>query len=62
VEATKLLLAAPKESRIDALAARAGSGSEMGSSPASSTSDRAMRAEEGWKRAISNANRRFETS
>ncbi len=61
-EATRLLLAAPKETRIDALAARAGSGSEMGSSPTSSTSDRAMRAEEGWRRAISNANRRFETS
>jgi len=62
VEATKLLLAAPKETRIDALAARAGSGSEMGSSPNPQQHDRGARAEEGWKRAISNANRRFETS
>lgn len=59
-EATRLLLAAPKESRIEALASRAGNGPELGSSPNPQPHDRGARAEEGWKRAISNANRRFE--
>lgn len=59
-EATRLLLAAPKESRIDALAARAGAGPELGSSPNLQHTDRGARAEEGWKRAVTNANRRFQ--
>ena len=59
-EATRLLLAGPKESRIEALASRAGNGPELGSSPNPQPHDRSARAEEGWKRAISNANRRFE--
>ena len=59
-EATRLLLAAPKESRSEAVAARAGTGPELGSSQAPSHSDRGLRAEEGWKRAVHNANRRFE--
>lgn len=59
-EATRLLLAGPKESRIEALASRAGNGPELGSSPNPQPHDRGARAEEGWKRAISNANRRFE--
>lgn len=59
-ESTRLLLAAPKESRIEALAARAGNGPELGSSPNQQPHDRGARAEEGWKRAVLNANRRFE--
>lgn len=59
-EATRLLLAGPKESRIEALASRAGNGPELGSSPNPQPHDRGVRTEEGWKRAISNANRRFE--
>lgn len=59
-ESTRLLLAAPKEFRIEALAARAGNGPELGSSPNPQPHDRGARAEEGWKRAVLNANRRFE--
>ena len=57
-EAEKILAASPKESRVEALAQRASAGLEFGSS----RDDRpnpAARAEEGWKRAIANANRRF---
>ena len=57
-EAEKILGASPKESRVEALAQRASAGPEFGSS----RDDRpnpAARAEEGWKRAIANANRRF---
>ena len=57
-EAEKILSASPKESRVEALAQRAAAGPEFGSS----RDDRpnpAARAEEGWKRAIANANRRF---
>ncbi len=57
-EAEKILGASPKESRVEALARRAGAGPEFGSS----RDDRpnpAARSEEGWKRAIANANRRF---
>ena len=57
-EAEKILSASPKESRVEALAQRASAGPEFGSS----RDDRpnpAARAEEGWKRAIANANRRF---
>ena len=57
-EAEKILAASPKESRVEALAQRASAGPEFGSS----RDDRpnpAARAEEGWKRAIANANRRF---
>ena len=57
-EAEKILNASPKETRLDALAQRASAGPEFGSS----RDDRpnpAARAEDGWKRAIANANRRF---
>ena len=57
-EAEKILTASPKESRVEALAQRASAGPEFGSS----RDDRpnpAARSEEGWKRAIANANRRF---
>jgi signal peptide peptidase SppA len=57
-EAEKILAASPKESRVEALAQRASAGPEFGSS----RDDRpnpAARSEEGWKRAIANANRRF---
>jgi signal peptide peptidase SppA len=57
-EAEKILTASPKESRVEALAQRASAGPEFGSS----RDDRpnpAARADEGWKRAIANANRRF---
>ena len=57
-EAEKILAASPKESRVEALAQRASAGAEFGSS----RDDRpnpAARSEEGWKRAIANANRRF---
>lgn len=58
-EATKLLLAAPKETRIEALAARAGAGPEIGNSREAGCPDRGARAAAGWKSAIANANRRF---
>ena len=57
-EAEKILNASPKETRLDALAQRASAGPEFGSS----RDDRpnpAARAEDSWKRAIANANRRF---
>ena len=60
-EAEKILSASPKESRVEALAQRASAGPEFGSS----RDDRpnlTARAEEGWKRAIANANRRFARS
>jgi signal peptide peptidase SppA len=58
VEAEKILKASPKESRVEALAQRAAAGSEFGSSRDDRPNPTA-RAEEGWKRAIANANRRF---
>jgi signal peptide peptidase SppA len=58
VEAEKILTASPKESRVEALAQRAAAGPEFGSSR-EVRPDPAARAEEGWKRAIANANRRF---
>ena len=58
VEAEKILAASPKESRVEALAQRAAAGPEFGSSR-DDRPNRAARAEEGWKRAIANANRRF---
>lgn len=57
-EAEKILTASPKESRVEALAQRASAGPEFGSSR-DERPDPAARAEEGWKRAIANANRRF---
>ena len=58
VEAEKILGASPKESRVEALAQRASAGPEFGSSRDDRPNPTA-RAEEGWKRAIANANRRF---
>jgi signal peptide peptidase SppA len=57
-EAEKVLAASPKETRIEALAQRAAAGPEFGSSRDERPNPTA-RAEEGWKRAIANANRRF---
>ena len=57
-EAEKILTASPKESRVEALAQRAAAGPEFGSSRDDRPNPTA-RAEEGWKRAIANANRRF---
>lgn len=57
-EAVKILAASPKESRVEALAQRAAAGSEFGLSRDDRPNPTA-RAEEGWKRAIANANRRF---
>ena len=57
-EAEKILTASPKESRVEALAQRAAAGSEFGSS-CDDRPNPTARAEEGWKRAIANANRRF---
>ena len=57
-EAEKILAASPKESRVEALAQRAAAGPEFGASR-DDRPDPAARAEEGWKRAIANANRRF---
>ena len=57
-EAEKILTASPKETRIEALAQRAAAGPEFGSSRDERPNPTA-RAEEGWKRAIANANRRF---
>jgi signal peptide peptidase SppA len=58
-EAEKVLAASPKETRIDALAQRASAGPEFGSTRDTERPNPTARAEEGWKRAIANANRRF---
>ena len=58
-EAEKILSASPKETRIEALAQRASAGSEFGSSRDAERPNPTARADEGWKRAIANANRRF---
>jgi signal peptide peptidase SppA len=58
-EAEKVLAASPKENRIEALAQRAAAGSEFGSARDAERPNPNARAEEGWKRAIANANRRF---
>jgi hypothetical protein len=58
-EAEKILGASPKETRIEALAQRASAGPEFGSSRDAERPNPTARAEEGWKRAIANANRRF---
>lgn len=58
-EAEKILTASPKESRVEALAQRASAGPEFGSSRDAERPNSTARADEGWKRAIANANRRF---
>jgi signal peptide peptidase SppA len=58
-EAEKVLAASPKETRIEALAQRAAAGSEFGATREPERPNPNARAEEGWKRAIANANRRF---
>jgi len=58
-EAEKVLAASPKENRIEALAQRAAAGSEFGATREPERPNPNARAEEGWKRAIANANRRF---
>jgi signal peptide peptidase SppA len=58
-EAEKILNASPKETRIEALAQRASAGPEFGATRDPERPNPTARAEEGWKRAIANANRRF---
>lgn len=58
-EAEKILGASPKETRIEALAQRASAGPEFGATRDPERPNPSVRAEEGWKRAIANANRRF---
>ena len=58
-EAEKVLAASPKETRIEALAQRASAGPEFGATRDPERPNPTARAEEGWKRAIANANRRF---
>jgi ClpP class serine protease len=58
-EAEKILGASPKETRIEALAQRAAAGPEFGATRDPERPNPTARAEEGWKRAIANANRRF---
>jgi signal peptide peptidase SppA len=58
-EAEKVLAASPKETRIEALAQRAAAGSEFGATRDPERPNPTARAEEGWKRAIASANRRF---
>ena len=59
-EAEKILGASPKETRIEALAQRAAAGPEFGASRGTEQPNPNARAEEGWKRAIAHANRRFQ--
>ena len=59
-EATRLLMVSPKETALEALASRAASGPELGAEPDTVRADRQARVVDGWKRAVSNANRRFE--
>jgi len=62
-EAEKLLAASPKEVGVEALAARAASGPEIGSSRDPAAPDAAAeRAVAGWKKAIATANQRFQTA
>lgn len=62
-EAEKLLAASPKEAGVEALAARAASGPEIGSSRDPAATDAAAeRAVAGWKKAIAVANQRFHTA
>ena len=58
-EAEKILNASPKETHIDALAQRASAGPHFGATRDTERPNPTARAEEGWKRAIANANRRF---
>lgn len=59
-EAEKILTASPKETRIEALAQRAAAGPEFGASRDPEPPNPNARSQEGWKRAIARANRRFE--
>jgi capsid assembly protease len=59
-EATRLLMVSPKETALEALASRAASGPELGAEPDTVRADRKVRVVDGWKRAVANANRRFE--
>ena len=59
-EATRLLMVSPKETALEALASRAASGPEIGAGSDTVRADREARAVDGWKRAVANANRRFE--
>ena len=59
-EAEKVLAASPRTSRIEALAARASQGAELGSSRDNEPAEPSARAAIGWKQAVASANRRFE--
>ena len=63
-EATRLLMVSPRETALEALASRAAGGLEIGAGsgaePDTVRADRQVRVVDGWKRAVANANRRFE--
>ena len=58
-EAEKILNASPKETRLEALAQRASTGPEFGAPGGAEKPDAGTLIQEGWKRAIANANRQF---
>jgi signal peptide peptidase SppA len=58
-EAEKILGASPKETRLEALAQRASAGPEFGAPGGAEKPDAGALIQEGWKRAIANANRQF---
>ncbi len=58
-EAEKILGVSPKETRLEALAQRASAGPEFGAPGGTEKPDAGALIQEGWKRAIANANRQF---
>ncbi len=58
-EAEKILGVSPKETRLEALAQRASAGPEFGAPGGAEKPDAGALIQEGWKRAIANANRQF---
>ena len=58
-EAERILGVSPKETRLEALAQRASVGPEFGAPGGAEKPDAGALIQEGWKRAIANANRQF---
>ena len=58
-EAERILGVSPKETRLEALAQRASTGPEFGAPGGAEKPDAGTLIQEGWKRAIANANRQF---
>ena len=58
-EAERILGVSPKETRLEALAQRASAGPEFGAPGGAEKPDAGALIQEGWKRAIANANRQF---